>query len=364
MSSMRPMSNRRRSQSAYDPLSTPTNCDPSWGKPMKRAYPASSGTTDFSSFRREVDSWHSKRRRRDSSPSETSSDEDNVPNLARSTSALSPKPTLPSSSAEFDLFPRKEQRQRHSMYNPTSTFDSSIHNQSPSYSDLARIRSNAFWELRRSVAENGEGFVRRMRDYEQSRARSDAFSKVKDAQKRGRKRSLLLARRAVALRHDTDSEEDDIRIVSGHLSEAFLSKETSSTTTRSSRSLSLDSMDEDPIDSMQRERCTSPYSSYHISDSSSNPSSAYMTNSAQLPDIIPSSPKSASSASSSSISSQTPPPFSSSSYASASRSEKALAALSLAMANGAGSITEDYEAIRAMQPILAMDDAQVGEMWR
>ncbi|KAJ4489406.1 hypothetical protein C8J55DRAFT_557329 [Lentinula edodes] len=397
MSSMRPLNHRRRSQSAYDPLTTPTiNRDSSWGGATKRAYLTSFGTPDISTFKRDVESWHSKRRRRDGSPSGTSSDEEGIPNLARSVVGLSPKPPLlPSSSADFDIFPRKDPRQRHSMYSTTTTsvLDPSIHAQFPSsssYSDLARIRSNAFWELRRSVAENGEGFVRRMRDYEQSRARSGAFSKVKDAQKRGRKRSSLLARRSQTLRRDSDSEEeDDVQIFSGNLSEAFLSQEISSPSmSRSPRQSSLNDMDEDPRDPIQRpERSpSSSSSSYHIFESSSKSPYVFSSDLAQTAslspptqlDVTPSSSNPASSTSSSSasnISFQLPSnpsanlhltggiSSSSSAYVSASRSEKALAALSLAMANGAGSITEDYEALRALQPILTMDDAQIGEMW-
>ncbi|KAJ3811412.1 hypothetical protein F5876DRAFT_64818 [Lentinula aff. lateritia] len=398
MSSMRPLNHRRRSQSAYDPLTTPTiNRDSSWGGATKRAYLTSFGTPDITTFKRDIESWQSKRRRRDGSPSGTSSDEEGISNLARNVVGLSPKlPLLPSSSADFDIFPRKDSRQRHSMYSTTtsSVLDPSIHAQSTSsssssYSDLARIRSNAFWELRRSVAENGEGFVRRMRDYEHSRARSGAFSKVKDAQKRGRKRSTLLARRSQTLRRDPDSEEeDDVQIFSGNLSDAFLSQEISSPSmSRSPRQSSLNDMDEDPRDPIQRpERSpSSSSSSYHIFESSSNSPYVFSSDMAQIAsppytqlEVTPSSLNSASSSSStSSISFQLPSApsanlhptggisssSSASAYVSASRSEKALAALSLAMANGAGSITEDYEALRALQPILTMDDAQIGEMW-
>ncbi|KAJ3870044.1 hypothetical protein EV359DRAFT_76047 [Lentinula novae-zelandiae] len=397
MSSMRPLNHRRRSQSAYDPLTTPTiNRDSSWGGATKRAYFTSFGTPEITTFKRDVESWHSKRRRRDGSPSGTSSDEEGISNLAGSVVGLSPKsPSLPSSSADFHIFPRKDPRQRHSMYNTTTTsvLDPSTHAQSPSsssFSDLARIRSNAFWELRRSVAENGEGFVRRMRDYEQSRARSGAFSKVKDAQKRGRKRSSLLARRSQTLRRDSDSEEeeDDVQIFSGNLSEAFLSKERSSPSmSRSPRQSSLNDMDEDPRDPMQTpERSPSSSSSCRVFGSSSDLPYVFSSDLAQIAcpppstqlDVTPSSSNSASSISSSSTSSisfqlpSTPSAnlhltggisSSSSAYVSASRSEKALAALSLAMANGAGSITEDYEALRALQPILTMDDAQIGELW-
>ncbi len=45
------------------------------------------------------------------------------------------------------------------------------------------------------------------------------------------------------------------------------------------------------------------------------------------------------------------------------RSEKALAALTLAMANGAGSI-HDYDALRNIEPVVVHDDGAVGELWR
>ncbi|KAE9410954.1 hypothetical protein BT96DRAFT_912348, partial [Gymnopus androsaceus JB14] len=356
MSSLRSMNHRRRSQSA----STSSHRD-SWRGSTKRAYPASSGTADFSSLKWDVESWRSKRRRRDGSAGTSSDDDGAAPAFSRSNSRQSPKPAFATSAAEFDLFPHKEPaRIRHSMYNPSG------HNESPSYAELARIRSNAFWELRRSVAENGEGFVRRMRDYEQSRARSDAFSKVKDAQKRGRKRSSLLSTsRKTAIESD---DEDEIQIFSGHLSETFLSRNPRSAS-RSPRPASPEFMDEDPLPT---DRCSSSASLY-MSDSSSDPLSVYSSNltqstfpPAQHPNITPSLSHSTSSTNSSIVSLPLPPTASSSSESYStytSRSEKALAALSLAMANGAGSITEDYEALRALQPILAIDEAQVGEMW-
>lgn len=205
--------------------------------------------------------------------------------------------------------------------------------------------------------------MRRMRDYEQSRARSDAFLKVKDAQKRGRKRSSLLATSRKTLMESDD--EDEIQIVSGHLSETFLSRNARSAS-RPPRPPSPNYMDEDPIPT---ERSSSS-SSLYMSDSLSDPLSVYSTNlthpaPSQHPDITPSLTHT-SSANSSIVSLTLPPTASSSgeSYSAySSRSEKALAALSLAMANGAGSITEDYEALRALQPILAIDESEVGEMW-
>jgi hypothetical protein len=47
---------------------------------------------------------------------------------------------------------------------------------------------------------------------------------------------------------------------------------------------------------------------------------------------------------------------------SSSRSEKAIAALSLAMANGAGGLN-DYSALRAKEIPPIIEDSQVGELW-
>lgn len=46
---------------------------------------------------------------------------------------------------------------------------------------------------------------------------------------------------------------------------------------------------------------------------------------------------------------------------SASSAEKAIAALTLAMANGAGGLG-DYEAVRALN-VSSTDESQVGELW-
>jgi len=78
--------------------------------------------------------------------------------------------------------------------------------------ELVRLRSLAFWELRQSIAESGEGFVRRMRDYEGSRSRHNIHLKVKEAEKRGRKR--LSCKKSAAI-HNSDEEEEDVQICSG-----------------------------------------------------------------------------------------------------------------------------------------------------
>ncbi|KAK7463727.1 hypothetical protein VKT23_005664 [Stygiomarasmius scandens] len=342
------MSYRRRSQSASTSASLPrrslsTSCHNAVGKRTCH----SSTRSNVSSSKWDVEAWRSKRRRRNPSPSGSgaSSDED------FSSSNQSPanrnvldthtfsRPSFPSSSADF--FPRKENtRFRHSTHIPTS-FDFNSH-QLYSQEELIELRSNAFWDLQRSIAENGESLVRRMRDYENSRSRAETYSKVKDAQKRGRKRSsLITAARKKPVYQDSDVEddnEDDVQIFSGEITNVFLSSRGSQTTpsdvmTHPTRGRSLPGTP----------RCVSPCSSLMSDDDDSqmimhhpplNPPSI------ELPTLS----QSASSANSS-ISSLSLHP--SDTYLdplitspTASRSEKALAALSLAMANGAGSIND------------------------
>lgn len=67
MSSLRSLNHRRRSHSAS--TSSTNHREPSWRGSTKRAYPASSGTADFSNLNWDLESWRSKRLRREGSVS-------------------------------------------------------------------------------------------------------------------------------------------------------------------------------------------------------------------------------------------------------------------------------------------------------
>lgn len=247
--------------------------------------------------------------------------------------------------------------------------------------DLSHLRSNAFWELHRSVAESGEGFVRRMRDYEHSRSRTDAYHKAKEAHKRGRKRSSIAASsqkpKQIHSSSDNDQEEedDDVQIYAGELPRISLPGSPGA----QKRSMCLDIKNTDrreyrkpasatrifspsyavhqssPSEQPYNDQCQPPCSTdSHINHSAplrTLPSSRTLPGHQELthepldtPLILPS------------VS-----PFSSPTT-STSRTEKAIAALSLAMANGAGGIA-DYDALLSVQAWPSMDDCQVGEMW-
>ena len=116
--------------------------------------------------------------------------------------------------AEFNLTPRSQRFPVKTVKPRRSDTHNSVDqpmSHRENLTELVRLHSSAFWELRRSIAENGEGFVRRMRVYEGSRSRQTIHLKVKEAEKRGRKR--LSSEKRAAIRNSDDDE--DIQICSG-----------------------------------------------------------------------------------------------------------------------------------------------------
>jgi len=377
---------RRRSQSnSPKPHRTP---EASWRAATKRTYPQHSfglGPDLSSTHKWDVDVWRrGKRARRDISHS--LDPKQIVPSdNHRSASRFAPPISIfAATSAEFQLFPKGDPSPSttSSVLNPTLSEEDFRAGTDP---DLTRLHSDAFWELRRSVVENGEGLVRRMRDYEHSRSRSDVYSKSKEARGRGRNRksSLNIRHRKLV---ESDAE-DDVQIFAGEQSVDQLFP-----SSRKQRAQSLGVMDMDRYTSglEECERCSSPgatcdsvrstYPSDNEDDQLTGPrppssSPSTMHKSALTPAL---SHTYSNSANSSLVSLRLPSPVSLS-YSpsnismlqftaphplslSASRSERAIAALSLAMANGAGGLN-DYEALRAVQAPSVLDDFQVGELW-
>lgn len=385
MSLLRATNHRRRSQSAST-ASSPSHrhfADDSWRSATKRSqphHPCNSVSPDLHSpYRWNVEDPRSKRRRRDYSPSSDSMDE-----TVFSHSPHTTRPTFATTSAEFHLFPNRERnnnRIRRASHNPSTQPDFSPSQDLTNQADLTGLRAAAFWELHRSVADNGEGFVRRMRDYEHTRSRADAYSKAKEAHRRGRKRSSLIvsSRKSVAPPDgsDADDDDDDVQIFSGEVSGVFTGKYS-----HDQRASSLDSKGamfqrDGSSRSMPSgsERCSSPApSSVYASDDETKFSVAnQFTDGGLRSQPFTPALSFTTSSNSSSIASlpHLPPPTlglfphmmsSRPLTLPASRSEKALAALSLAMANGAGSI-HDYDALGTVQPVSAIEECQVGEMW-
>ena len=244
--------------------------------------------------------------------------------------------------------------------------------------DLSQLHSDAFGELRRSVEESGEGLVRRMRDYETTRSRGGVYSKAKDLTRQGRRRLSPCDRsRRVADAEEGSDDRDEVQIVavSGELS--------SYRDVHKKRTISLGISD--PSSFMDLD-CSKKLASPDVAGSSDRSGYAseddamdFVADGSYPTDTSMSSPAPAlshsfyTSTNSSVVSIPShisgledhhitlpshqicPPPTSS-------RSEKAIAALTLAMANGAGGLN-DYDALRALEPISVIDDSQVGELW-
>ncbi|THH26591.1 hypothetical protein EUX98_g7597 [Antrodiella citrinella] len=285
---------------------------------------------------------------------------------------------FPSTSAAFQFFPGHSHNSfSTSAHASDASLDASMTQLIPRAS-VDQLRTDAFGELHRSVAESGEGLISRMRDWEVL-SKSHHRRRSSSGQQQlpwTRKRSAPGQSWSVDAEESTSTDDeldddDDIQIISGELSSpVVLSAEGSPS---KERAFSLSVMDVDHP----------PYMNPDNSDRSSSPidmqfSSISETYSDDDGEDGGSSPPAlthacTNSASSSLISLPLPPPYipreaqaPSSEYngpSTVSRTEKAIAALSLALANGAGGLN-DYEALRmAEDKTSALDESLIGEMW-
>jgi hypothetical protein len=188
------------------------------------------------------------------------------------------------------------------------------------------------------VAENGEGLVRRMRDYERSQLSNDMYS-------RGRHK-LPLSGSTQCLAPSTfafDEDEDEVH---------FIQREEPPSILEIPCYISSESMDAESYigscspDTHPQGPLPKIIPSRYLSQSSSRETSSATPFSA-LP-------------SASDVTSLSTQPLA----ITAARSEKALTALTLAMANGAGSI-DDYHTLRTLQKssLSAADVNSAGELW-
>lgn len=288
---------------------------------------------------------------------------------------------LPSTSAAFQFFPAGDASSRTprtllSRYDSSSTIVVD--------EDLNGLRSNAFGELRRSIVEGGEGLVRRMQAWEDSRSTRHVPIRTRSSRGRGAKSSPPI--------YDTDPEdalmddedEDDIQIVSADASFNLCKHRLAPHKRISSLGvMDVDSSEADtpiraPMSTESSEYCSSPITIYSSDDEEPAVLDFDVTSSRSGASHTPAlSHTYTNSSNSSFVSLPLPPPAQSldaqfpSSFAActpinvpsfASRSEKAIAALALAMANGAGGLN-DYTALRGTETNKSSDLCQVGELW-
>ncbi|KXN89894.1 hypothetical protein AN958_04898 [Leucoagaricus sp. SymC.cos] len=378
MASIRSTSHRRRSRSASNFPSLPRRSpDSSLRIAAKRVYPTHGLAHGHTStpHKWDVDAWRrGKRRRRGISVStipfsQPLEQHDTPHGVAHSGFVFS------TSSADFNLFPNstRSSRRRASYSSPRS--ESALPS-APDQIELTRLRSNAFWELHRSITENGEGFVQRMRDYERVRS-----CQTSEPIRRGRKRAFHpQTTRTVPCIADSDGsedEDDDVQIFAGELS-----------IQPSSRSFHhgkrAASMDVPCYNSRKSE------AGYHVplKPSHFSPSSSPSSDGDGLPlPVVSGSPLSPSvlslssttpSSLSSPIQSQRlnmdncpnfslPPSISHSASTSPLNrmflsSDKAVSDLTLALASGAGGLN-DYSYLQNLSNLQPMDTGETGELW-
>ena len=301
------------------------------------------------------------------------------PVLADRHSSIMPSaPSFASTPAEFHLFSTRVHDVQRPRETPTlNSFSFGLSaSESRDLETLSSLRSNAFGELHRTVAESGEGFIQRMRDYELSRSNSDVHLKVAKYSKGGCKHSShgVLSQKTLSHQYQLDNgedEDDEVQILLPQMSFQASSR-------HKKRVVSLGPGDF-PSPFTRGERCPSPApcsSSICHSDDESHFSSvrsptlghSLFSSPHELPtSSTPALSHTPSNSTNSSLVSLVLPPLTphtsdQPSLGLSTRSEKAIAALTLAMANGAGDLN-DYQALLAIQTTPAIDNSQVGEMW-
>ncbi|KAI0639270.1 hypothetical protein C8Q77DRAFT_1045770 [Trametes polyzona] len=418
MSSPNRLSHRRRSHSASSPIPRRQPDDVKWRISAKRSRPSFIRSPSYKDLAHgqpaekwDVDQWRRGKRARRDSNSEESSDEpfgtasDSIFPVQPTTTFTFPSTStsttrLPCTSAAFQFFPPKKARKQQQPGRSRFSREPSPREAGRISSDEARrLRADALGELHRSVFESGEGLVRKMRDWESTRSRSTRPERpAADALQQPRRSWRRLtsyygtpqsAPEPVVV-EQPEEDEDDIFIVG----------ETSSlpavpSPAQKRRALSAGSMD---VDIPEVNVYSSPFAGLDGGDRSSSPvarSSAYssddeghadmdveLASSASGPFSTPALSHTYSTSANSSLvslplsahensanggpASHSPVNISSSPLVGvsppASRSEKAIAALALAMANGAVGIS-DYEALRAAEGLSSLDQEHVGELW-
>ena len=246
---------------------------------------------------------------------------------------LTPTPHFPSTSSAFDLRPCDSRPPlSQPLRKPNShpvIFDQNV----------SALHSYAFWELHQSITEASEGFVQRMRDWESTRPQVPHQNHCHSAplpsyiSPRGRESAPRISSPSEVNSEDDDLDsdgEDDVLILSDEASSVTRASSLCAASPPNERVRSLGEMD---LDSPQAIPTVPPELSHTVASSST-----------------------------SSLLSLTPPPAI---LSPSSREEKVIAALTLALANGAAGLN-DYSAVREALGVSAphADGAsEVGDMW-
>ncbi|KAH9968987.1 hypothetical protein BC827DRAFT_301427 [Russula dissimulans] len=245
---------------------------------------------------------------------------------------LTSTPLFPSTSAAFNLRPRNSRSSPSKPHRKPTSHPGSTHQ------SISALHAYAFWELQQSITEASEGFVQRMRDWESSRPQGSrqthrlgtpfpSYAPPCGREFTSRAQTLL---EATSEEDDLDSDnEDDVLIMSDETSSVTRASSPGAASPLKMRARSLGDMD---LDSPQMTPTIPPELSHTVASSSTSSLLSL------IPPVVPSP---------------------------SSREEKAIAALTLALASGAAGLN-DYSAVREALGFSAHADGawEVGEMWR
>lgn len=266
--------------------------------------------------------------------------------------------TLPSSSAAFHFSQRtRKSEPRNARRASLRTAPEMAYHSAPVAlsEDLTRMRTDALSDLHRLVAETGEGMVSRMRDWERARTCTERDMDEDEEMEGPRKRKP----RTMSM--------SDVEIDMEVAQPSFLG---GSPPSSASDTWETDTDEEDDIE-------FSLHSSPSISSSFASIGTPALSHTlgtsansslASLP--LPPSITAHAGTEFTGLEAPSAEPFRGATprprlvhlSSSSSRSEKAIAALTLALANGAGGVN-DYQDLLQLDPQAVMEESQVGDMW-
>lgn len=357
MSTIRGQNRRRRSHSASSALSSSSSHRIAKKVAAKRSYPDASSGQFGEQYRWDSDSFRrGKRRRRGLSAGSDGASASRI-SKANGFPQISVRPSRSSfamSADEFGLPMSKGRKRERAQWSSTGSNSSFMDVSDPeSQESLRRLRSNAFLELERSVEESGECLIQRMRELEYLR------SGFLYEEERGRPLrppgSPSATGPSPARQYPSSSEvsgddDDDIQIYAGEPTSRSISP---GVAMEADNVLQYDK----PIFTTHHSFTSSPQSFGFLSAeeipthfSSSSPLSSSPPTS-PLPEPIPNLPFTSHSAN------QGPATFASHPLPPPEATDKAVEALALALANGAGGLND----------CVVGDDVgecDAGELWR
>ncbi|KJA29269.1 hypothetical protein HYPSUDRAFT_504833 [Hypholoma sublateritium FD-334 SS-4] len=326
----------------------------------------------------DIDGCSRGKRRRRENLSPTPPEKFSVLSTCENRLQTSHESTFATTPAQFNLFSRPSKSPgRKGRRNPPSEPKVQHERQHGYLSDLVRLRSSAFWELRQSISENGEGLVRRMRDYEKSRSRHGAHHQAKEAEKRERKR--FRSKKRKVLLDTSDASDDDILISSGESANHILRGTFLRTVKDPAEAMVVDSSRSSAHHTRSNYADTQYTTSFPTTDDEySTPTfgreSGEFISQSPSGSMQSSKPSLSHSRGESPCSSFVSLPFSSpimwdedlsvpsSVSGPSTASEKAIAALNLALANGAGSIN-DYSPVNQYEEVFSVENYDHGDLW-